>query len=244
MRTMVAARYADADPSRTESDTMTVCKPCTRMLLTLMLLLGAFAAAPAVLCAPARDAATTPAGAGLGDATVLIIRHAEKPAHGRMLTARGRARAEAYVDYFEHLARRGQSLRPTTLIATADTATSERPRLTLTPLAQALHLPLDLRYGKRQVRALVDALREGPRQRVVLVCWHHGQIPALLRAFGADPVRYLPHGRWPGAVFDWMLVLRFDAHGRLRAADSHRVLARVLPGDAATPASVGAAARH
>lgn len=170
---------------------------------------------------------------GLDDATVMIIRHAEKPTHGRSLTAQGRARAQAYVDYFEHLALQGQSLVPNVLVATADTTTSERPRLTLTPLAHAMRLPLDLRFGKTQVHALVAMLRSGPRGRVVLVCWHHGQIPALLRAFGADPRQLLPDGRWPDAVFDWMLVLHYDVHGHLIAGTSRRVVEDMLRGHAA-----------
>lgn len=159
---------------------------------------------------------------GLADATVLIIRHAEKPPHGRGLDARGVQRAQLYVDYFEHLRVDGHTLRPTRLIATADTAHSERPRLTLTPLAMAMHLPLDTRWRNDQVHVLVHALQAGPPQHVVLICWHHGRIPALLRAFGQTPAALLPHGRWPQQRFDWLLLLRFDAHGRLLASESRR----------------------
>lgn len=53
-----------------------------------------------------------PAHSGLRNATVLIIRHAEKPDAGSLLNARGEQRAAAYVDYFNPLKLDGQTLTP------------------------------------------------------------------------------------------------------------------------------------
>jgi hypothetical protein len=66
---------------------------------------------------------------GLADATVLIIRHAEKPDSGAGLSPAGEARAQAYVGYFQHLTLNGTEFRPDTLIATADSKNSARERL-------------------------------------------------------------------------------------------------------------------
>jgi hypothetical protein len=48
-----------------------------------------------------------------------------------------------------------------------------------------------------------------------LICWHHGTIPQLLRALGADPKRLLPNGKWPDDVFGWLIQLRYDENGHL-----------------------------
>lgn len=53
-----------------------------------------------------------PSHSGLRNATVLIIRHAEKPDVGSVLNARGEQRAAAYVDYFTALQLDGQVLTP------------------------------------------------------------------------------------------------------------------------------------
>src|ERR1700740_600185 len=72
-----------------------------------------------------------PAQSGLRNATVLIIRHAEKPTEGTVLNARGEERARAYVDYFNPLKLDGQTLTPERLIAAGDRPVSSRSRLTL-----------------------------------------------------------------------------------------------------------------
>jgi hypothetical protein len=93
--------------------------------------------------------------AGLADATVLIIRHAEKPDSGTGLSSAGEVRAQAYVGYFQHLTLNGIAFRPDTLIATADSKNSARERLTLEPLSRALGIPLDLRFDNKDIAGLV-----------------------------------------------------------------------------------------
>src|SRR5215471_18691768 len=85
-------------------------------------------------------------GLPLQDATVLIIRHAEKPEGGPDLSAEGRRRAEAYVQYFSNFKVDNQLLRIDALIAAADSKQSRRPRLTLKPLSKALGLKIDTRF--------------------------------------------------------------------------------------------------
>src|SRR5579863_1551999 len=97
----------------------------------------------AFLCLPAALAQAENRD-GLRDTTVLIVRHAEKPESGFGLTPAGEERARAYVHYFQNLKIDSQSVKLDALFATADSKNSHRPRLTLTPLSETLHLPLNV----------------------------------------------------------------------------------------------------
>lgn len=168
---------------------------------------------------------------GLSNVTVLIIRHAEKPAYGDGLSEDGQHRAAAYIHFFDPLRLNGQTLVPQRLIATSDSKSSQRPRLTLTPLAQQLHLPIEQQWSDGQANGLVEALRAKNNAPVVLIAWHHGQIPHLLSAFDAAPQALLGQRSWPGNVYNWLIVLHFDDHGKLLPEQSMRVQEHLLPGD-------------
>lgn len=161
---------------------------------------------------------------GLANATVLVVRHAEKPATGRGLSPTGEQRAQAYVGCFEkfHL---------DCLIAGADSPNSMRPRLTLEPLAAALKLKIDSRFSTKDVPGVVKYLRTEPHGRNVLICWRHGELPDLLRALGADPAHMIGSDTWPEDTFCWLITLRYDADGKL--IESKRTNEQLLPGDAA-----------
>ena len=168
---------------------------------------------------------------GLSDVTVLIVRHAEKPASGTGLSPQGEQRAQAYATYFDPLRLDGQSLLPGRLIATRDSKSSIRPRLTLTPLSQRLGLPIEQPYADADVDKLAKSLRKDNQAPVVLIAWHHGHIDKLIEAFGGDPRAITGRKTWPGDVYDWLVVLRFDAKGRLDASRSQLVQEHLLPGD-------------
>ncbi|NUS22517.1 MAG: flagellar basal body-associated protein FliL [Mesorhizobium sp.] len=166
---------------------------------------------------------------GLADATVLIIRHGEKPDSGTGLSPAGEARAKAYVRYFQPLTLDdGTSFRPDMLVATADTANSARERLTLAPLADALKLPIDQRFADKDVKALVKALSNESHGKSILIAWHHGEIGKLVKAFGVDPKALMPKGEWPDDVFDWVVVLRFG-HAGQQIPDSPHIMEEKLP---------------
>jgi hypothetical protein len=154
-------------------------------------------------------------GNGLADTTVMIIRHAEKPDSGSGLTPAGEARARAYVDYFEHFAVDGQPMAPNSLYASADSKSSMRPRLTIEPLSQAMGLPIDSRFADKQTEEIADALRTTAHGKRVLIAWHHGEIPKLIRDLGGDSASLIPGDKWPSDVFGWVVVLRYDRHGEL-----------------------------
>lgn len=168
---------------------------------------------------------------GLRNVTILIVRHAEKPDQGSGLTPQGMQRAEAYAAYFDPLRLDGKTFQPQRLIATSDSKSSERPRLTLAPLAARLRLPLEQPYANKDVDQLVQSLRANNRAGVVLIAWHHGHINDLVNAFGANMTSITGSGAWPGDVYSWLIVLHFDEHGQLTTAGTQLVHEHLLPGD-------------
>lgn len=154
-------------------------------------------------------------GNGLADTTVMIIRHAEKPESGPGLTPQGEARARAYVSYFEHFTVNGEPMTPNALYATADSASSMRPRLTIEPLSQALGLPISHPFKDRQTKEMADALRTSRHGNRVLIAWHHGEIPTLITDLGGDANALIPGDKWPSDVFGWVVVLQYGHHGEL-----------------------------
>jgi hypothetical protein len=172
---------------------------------------NAISVAPTVVAAPA---------SGLCGSTVLIVRHAEKPDEGVGLTPAGEARAAAYARYFQSFPFKGAMLHVDTLVAAADTGHSERPRLTLAPLSQAIAIPVQQPSASEDVGGLANWLRAGPAKRTILVSWHHSKIGRLVGALGADPRQFLFLGRWPPSVYNWVVVLHFDADGNFVPSSS------------------------
>jgi broad specificity phosphatase PhoE len=175
-----------------------------------------------------------PASAGKNGAlqgtTILIIRHAEKPDDGSGLSPEGQARANAYVNYFKSFKIDGQPLKLTTLFAAADSKESHRPRLTLEPLSKALGLTIDCRFKNKKFRELADEIQSKFHGKTILIAWHHGEIPALLQALGADPNQIIPHAKWPGDVYGWLIQLRYDPEGHL--IETKAINENLLPDDA------------
>jgi hypothetical protein len=151
----------------------------------------------------------------LVNSTILVIRHAEKPAAGASLTPSGFARAQKYAHYFHPFVLNGVALSVNALYAGSDEPNSIRPRLTLEPLSQATGIPLNTHYSTGDSEALARALVEEAHGDHVLIAWRHKKIPALLKALHAAPNRLLPNGVWPDSVYDWVIFLHFDAAGNL-----------------------------
>jgi hypothetical protein len=168
---------------------------------------------------------------GPKDSVVLIIRHAEDGATGPDLTPSGQQRAEAYKDYFLNFTVDSKRLRPDTVFAAKDSKKSHRPRLTVEPFAKAANVKIDTRFGNNDSNELAADLRANQQGKVILICWRHPYIPALLGALGANPKTFLPNGKWPGAVYDWVILLSFDQDGRLIPASSKKIDEHLMPGD-------------
>jgi hypothetical protein len=165
--------------------------------------------------------------------TVLIVRHGEKPPNGKDLSADGFKRAQDYVSYFKHLKIDSHPIKIDELYAAGESAHSDRSHETLIPLSEALKLKIRTRFNEDQVDDLAKKLADGTHNgETVVVCWHHGKIPDLLKAFGVDPSKLLPGGNWPEDVFGWLVVLHYDDKGNVSA----RVQSESLePNDAKHP---------
>ena len=61
-------------------------------------------------------------------------------------------------------------------------------------------------------------IEQGQTHHAALIAWHHGKLAKLLADLGADTTTLLPDGDWPDNVYDWLIVLRYDADGRLSEA--------------------------
>jgi hypothetical protein len=168
---------------------------------------------------------------GPKNSVVLIIRHAEDGGEGQDLAPRGHERAEAYKNYFLNFTVDSKRLEPAVILAAKDSKKSHRPRLTVDPFAKAAKLKIDTRFGNNQSADLAADLRANQQGKVILICWRHPYIPALLDALGATPETFLPNGKWPGAVYDWVILLSFDQDGRLIPSSSKRINEHLMPGD-------------
>jgi hypothetical protein len=158
-------------------------------------------------------------------ATILLIRHAEKLTDGRIdLSPTGFSRARLLPQLFSPAGTRRDLPTPQVLFATHISEHSNRPVQTVTPLAAALHLPVDDSFKNDDYPALAAALLSGKYAgKVVLVVWHHGKIPQLASALGATP----PYTPWPDTQYD--RIWRIDyAKGKATLQDLPYAL---MPGD-------------
>ena len=202
---------------------------------TMALLLGLLLLVPA--CGAPSTTANRLAGPRPGSAiplsntVVMIIRHAEKPASGSGLSPEGRARAEAYVNYFKKLRLGSQRLAPDYIVAADDSDHSQRSRLTVEPLAESLGLKPDLRFQAKRPQDLAQELRAREHGKVMLICWHHREIPELLEDLGANAAELLPEGQWPAQQFGWVIRLCYDENGQLKSEGTKRIKEHLMPGD-------------
>jgi hypothetical protein len=168
---------------------------------------------------------------GPKNSVVLIIRHAEDADSGDGISPLGEKRADAYKDYFLNFTVDSKRLEPKAVFAAKDSKKSHRPRLTMEPFAKATKLKIDTRFGNSQSADLAADLRANQQGKVTLICWRHPYIPALLNALGANSETFLPNGKWPGAVFNWIILLSFDQDGHLIPSSSRRTNEHLLSGD-------------
>jgi hypothetical protein len=149
----------------------------------------------------------------------LLIRHAEKPddQNDTGLSVPGQARAMAYVVYFQNYKINSNPVKLGHLFATAQSPRSNRPYLTIEPLARQLGLQINNFYENRaeDIEALAKYLLIDPtfNNATVLICWHHQELLHLAQALGAQK-HTLPTD-WPEDTFGWLIEICFDGAGNL-----------------------------
>ena len=137
---------------------------------------------------------------------ILVMRHAEKSDDplDPDLTPAGNARAQRLAQYIP-----ATFGKPKWLFATAASKHSRRPIQTLEPLATQCHLTIDETYADQDYGALAHHLRKSDAfdGALVVVCWHHGNIPPMMHALKASAGDY--PDPWKGDVFDLILQVKF-----------------------------------
>jgi hypothetical protein len=155
---------------------------------------------------------------------ILLIRHAEKPTDHTdpTLAPAGQARAHAYVAYFHNYQLASQPLVLHYLFSSALSKDSERPQLTLLPLAAALGLAIDSTISDNDYQTLANTILNNPKydDHNILICWHHGAILNLALALGAQPDT-LPK-TWPADQYGWLVLIQYGADGKLSQSSTTR----------------------
>jgi hypothetical protein len=159
---------------------------------------------------------------------IYLMRHAEKPIADKdpNLAPQGFKRAQALPSLFVAMPGRTTMpplLRPDFIFATAPSKNSNRPIETITPLAQLLHERIDADY--QDIEALAKQVLGGKYAgKVVVICWHHGEIPRVAKALGVEDVPK----KWDPDVFDQIWKIEYvDGHAQMSVVHEH-----LLPGDA------------
>jgi len=176
--------------------------------------------------------------------TIYLVRHAEKPPTGTGLSAAGEARANAYVNYFQNLVdSSGKTIKWDFLFASGESTQSDRPFLTIEPLAQAIGKTIDPDYKDKHFSKLVKFIQENPAKQFdnsnILICWHHGEILDLAKSLGAE-CNNLPPGSnwplsWPGTVFGWLLKIYYKSDGTLHHNQTRAINEKLMPVDTVDP---------
>jgi phosphohistidine phosphatase SixA len=146
----------------------------------------------------------------LHNATILLMRHAEKPSDptDTDLAPAGFARAKALADYIpQHFGRT-----PDYLFASTDSSSSSRPRETLTPLSQKTGVPIDTSVADKDYKDLAKEL-DDPKfdGKFIVIAWHHGKIPELAQKLGAPAGSY--PSPWDGKVYDEIIEIDYGPTG-------------------------------
>lgn len=156
----------------------------------------------------------------MAQATILLLRHAEKPgvltgagvdpmgrADPSRLAVRGWQRAGALAALLAG-ATHPDLPAPARLYAAASTARSCRCEDTLAPLARKLGLVTDTSFTRGQEQALADQLTAGGQP--ALVCWKHEGLPALARCLVNVTLPIALPAEWPDTRYD--LIWRLTQH--------------------------------
>ena len=140
------------------------------------------------------------------NARILLMRHAEKTGDPTdpHLSQDGYARADRLADYIP--ATFGQ---PQFIIASSISKGSVRSIETMKPLSDRFGVPTDATHAAQDYGALASQLLSDPRYAgtLIVISWHHANIPSLAQALGAKPGSY--PDPWDPQVFNLILDLTY-----------------------------------
>ncbi len=157
---------------------------------------------------------------------IVILRHGEKPGDSNSpdtaaepdLSSEGVVRAKSLATVIPE-----DFGAPDFLVAAASSDKSYRPVETLQPLATKLQFNDDRfvqSFANEDYERLAGELVNKSKyaSKLVIVCWHHGNIPQLARALGVTPAQMvtapeynLEKDKWNSAVFDRFWILDYAA---------------------------------
>jgi phosphohistidine phosphatase SixA len=162
------------------------------------------------ICQPVRESGadfTAVAHDNGGPSRIILMRHADKPddPEDEDLSDAGMARAEHLATYIPQTFGK-----PDYIIATAHSKHSNRPKETVAPLAQALGMKVQHDFENDDIEDLVEDVFSNPeyKGRTLVICWHHGKLPAIAALLGA-PVGSYPDP-WPEDAYNIILDFRYD----------------------------------
>jgi hypothetical protein len=148
---------------------------------------------------------------------IFIFRHGEKPGQnhvehmddGIYLSARGHSRAAAIAHQVSNLFAVDTHKDIDYIFATKESKASIRPIQTVELLAKFCKLKVKAKYADDEYKKLKnEILSKKYDDKIVVVCWHHGKIPDLIKSLGGntnvDPI----NGKgWNDNVFDRIIKL-------------------------------------
>lgn len=161
--------------------------------------------------------------------TIVLIRHGEKPQGGLgKLDCRGLNRANALPPVLaKQFGRFDAIFAPDPGHEKKDDGVKYRylrPLETVAPLSKATGVPVDTRFGYKQIDKLETTLQSANYAgATILVAWEHKQLVKLARSLldhhGGDPRQA---GKWPGNDFDSIYIVRIVRDGAaMRASLEH-----------------------
>ena len=143
---------------------------------------------------------------------ILLMRHAEKTGDPMdpHLSQDGYARAEKLADYIP-----STFGTPNFLVASSISKHSARCIETMKPLSTKTGVLIDATYADQDYGALGIHLLSTPQYTVegalIVVCWHHGNIPSMAHALRAPRGSY--PDPWDAQVFNQIVVLKYSGNG-------------------------------
>lgn len=139
----------------------------------------------------------------MGPKRIVIVRHAEKPASRKPhLALRGEMRALGLAKLLPKI------VKPDFIFASTSTKNSARPYETIRPTADKLRLDVSTEYADQDIKKFAKELQKKKFDgKTVLICWHHGKMPELIKALGQPA----PYDKWPDELFD--RIINIDADG-------------------------------